>query len=147
MGYTLKELREKRAQSVGIQKRLDHPVDDKLITSLLKKAGNLNHFSQTKEQHIKRYAGDLFMICEEIYRSLKHRGKATIVIADAMTSGTLVKNTEIFKNAARLSGLNLASKFQRKIPTNLRYLPPPEYNTNSALDKRMKTEAVLTFVK
>ena len=73
---------------------------------------------------------------KETCRVLKKRRKATVVIADAFSSGVFINNTSLIKNAAKNCGLQLINQAERSIPANKRYLPPPEYLTNSDLDKK-----------
>ena len=136
-----------RSTSVGIEKIPDITPNELLQSELLKNVGELQKLPSNKFQHVLRYALDLYLICLEFERTLKRKGKATVVIADAWSAGVMVRNTQLFKNASNLAGMNLKSEHERKIPANRRYLPPPEYLTNVNLNKRMKTEAILTFVK
>lgn len=147
LGYSLKDLRLLQNKSIGLEKRPDYVVDEELTEALLYKAGDFNSMSAIKRSHLHRYILDLYGIAMEMSRVLQKKGEATVVIADAWSGGTFVKNTQIFTNAALLSGLRISSYTERQIPANRRYLPPPEYLTDTDLDKRMKTEAVISFRK
>lgn len=146
MGYRLKDLSELRANSIGIQKI---PESDNVgdLKDLLAGIGHIHSLPEKPKKHLTRYAFDIFAMCNEFNRVLKKNRKVTIVIADAWSAGIAISNTKLIKNAAKLSGLTLVSQTSRNIPANKRYLPPPEYLTNSALDRRMKKEAILAFVK
>ncbi|MCE7926424.1 MAG: hypothetical protein DYG98_25545 [Haliscomenobacteraceae bacterium CHB4] len=147
LGYSLNQLRLLQSRSIGLEKRPDGKPDEELTEALLYKAGDFNSMPGIKRSHLHRYAFDLYAITLEMSRVLKKDGEATVVIADAWSTGSFVKNTQIFTNAAMLSGLLVASYTERQIPANRRYLPPPDYLTDTDLDKRMKTEAVISFRK
>ena len=147
LGYSLSELRQIRAETIGVEKKLEKGVKENLLRELTKEIGKLELLSHKRLSFVQRYAVDLFLIMEEIQRVLRKKGKATLVIADAYSSGVLIKNTAILKNAAQLTGLHLEKEIDRLIPANKRYLPPPTISTSSNLRKRMKKEAILTFVK
>ena len=146
MDYTLADLRKMRAKSIGIQKKPDTNHPD-LLKPLLTGVIGAGYLPENKHQHLNKYAYDCFKMVKETCRVLKKRRKATVVIADAFSSGVFINNTSLIKNAAKNCGLQLINQAERSIPANKRYLPPPEYLTNSDLDKRMKTEAILTFIK
>lgn len=144
--YTLCDLREMRAKSIGLQKNPDAENPD-LLKQLLRGVIGTGTLPRNKHRHLNKYAYDCCQMVMEANRVLKRRRKATVVIADAFSSGVFINNTRLIKNAAENCGLQLLNEAERSIPANKRYLPPPEYLTNSDLDKRMKTEAVLTFIK
>lgn len=125
LGYALKDLRLLQNRSVGLEKRPDNTVDEDLTDALLYNAGNFNSMSPIKRSHLNRYALDLYGITLEMARVLRKQGEATVVIADAWSGGVLVKNTQILKNAALLSGLFVSTQTERQIPAHRRYLPPP----------------------
>jgi hypothetical protein len=147
LGYKLSTLRFIRTNTVGIERKPDDRSLERLLPELIKDIGPLGKLSPTKQEFIFRYAIDLFLICKEIYRVLKPGKKATIVIADSYAAGNLIRNTQTFKNAAKLSGLVLFNEVERQILATRRYLPPPKKSPGSNFAKRMKTEAVLTFCK
>jgi DNA modification methylase len=146
LGYTLKSLKALRSKSIGIRKNpdLNNPG---LLKEILKGTGALKQLSNNHRNHLNRYGYDCYAICEEFSRVLKKGKKATMVIADALSDGVFINNTRLLKNSAYIAGLKLLNETIRSIPASKRYLPPPEYLTNSDLDKRMKTEAILTFIK
>jgi DNA modification methylase len=147
LGYTIDQLKNFRSNSIGIQKNPDEIADQAFLNLLLRDVGAASQLPTNKIQFLNRYAVDIYMMCSEFQRVLRKNRKATVVIADAYSSGVFIRNTQLLKNAARLAGLELLSERERQIPANKRYLPPPEYLTKSSLDKRMKTESVITFLK
>ena len=147
MGYTISELRDLRAKSIGLEKQPDELSDPSFLKALYRNAGDICALPFKKQTHVERYALDMYWVCHQWYRTLRKNRKATVVIADSYSSGISISSTQLIKNAARLQGLNLIEEKQRDIPANKRYLPPPDSQTGSALDNRMKTESVLTFIK
>lgn len=69
----------------------------------------------------------------------------TVVLADSYSSGLLINNTLIFKNAARLAGFHFEEVEERSIMATKRYLPPPSDSSYNKINKRMHNEFVLTF--
>lgn len=147
LGYNLGLLRSIRTNTVGIERKPDNDSFQKILPKLTHDIGNLKKLNPKKQAFIYRYAIDLFLICKEIYRVLKVGKHATVVIADSYTAGNLIRNTQIFKNAANISGLTLIDEVERQILATRRYLPPPKKSQGNSFSKRMKTEAVITFCK
>lgn len=147
MGYTVKEIRQLRAKSIGLEKQPDDFSDPNFLKVLFKNAGKFESLPIKKQKHIERYALDMYWVCKQWHRTLRKNRKATVVIADSYSSGVAISSTQLIKNAARIRGLELICEKKRDIPAGKRYLPPPEFKTGSALDNRMKTESVLTFIK
>lgn len=143
LGYTLSELRTIRADTVGTPKRYEGIFREELIQAV----GRIEHLATEKQKQVQKYAVDLSLICAEYHRVMKRGAHATVVIGDTFMAGVLIKNTEMFKNAAALAGLTLVTEEQRQILASKRYLPPPTLTGTNNLDKRMKTEAILTFMK
>ncbi|MBO0939432.1 hypothetical protein J2I47_22980 [Fibrella sp. HMF5335] len=147
LGYTLKELRGLRSASVGLDKKPDSTPDNKLLYQLLKGVGETEQFTPSIQKALPRYALDLYDISKEYFRVLKPGQKATVVLADSYSNGKLVSSTQLFENAAMMNGFKLLQTIERPILASKRYLPPPMSTANNSLDKRMKTEAIMTFLK
>lgn len=147
MGYTVDEIRQLRAKSIGLEKHPDDYSDPDFVKVLFKNAGDFKSLPLKKQKYIERYALDMYWVCKQWHRTLRKNRKATVVIADSYSSGVAISSTQLIKNAARLRGLDLINEKKRDIPAGKRYLPPPEFKTGSALDNRMKIESVLTFIK
>ena len=147
MGYTLSQLRLLREQSIGLQKSPEEYGNALLVNDLLLDVCKLDALPLKKQKHLQRYALDIYRMCNEWFRVLRKNRKATTVVADSFSLGVTVSSTQLIKNVARMHGFQLLSDTKRSIPANKRYLPPPEYLTQSSLDKRMKTESILTFLK
>ena len=147
LGYKISELRNIRRGTIGVEKKPENDHLKNTILKLIRDIGSLENLTEKKQLFIHRYAIDLFSLCKEFYRVLKTEGKAIVVIADSYVSQNLIKNTQIFKNAAELAGLKLLDEHERQILATRRYLPPPNQKMKNDLANRMKTEAVITFCK
>ena len=81
-----------------------------------------------------------------IYRVLKPHGEAVIVMGDFRIGGVYVDSNLLIKEIAEESSLKYTNNYQRLIPSNRRYLPPPEIS-KSALGKRLRFETVTNLIK
>jgi len=76
---------------------------------------------------------------------VKPQGKVVLVLGNSFLRGATVDNVRLVEDLAVDVGLALNCREVREIPARRRYLPPPG-DQNGALDSRMRTEAVLTFI-
>jgi hypothetical protein len=96
---------------------------------------------------VERYALDVFQVLTELHRVIKPRGKAVLVVGNSCLTGVFVENALTVKAAAEQAGFRLKSQDERPLPPARRYLPPPDARETSDLQKRMRTESVLTFIR
>lgn len=147
LGYSLPSLRALRSHSIGLDRHPDAPNSETLLLDLYRGVQNLENLKPQMQKVLSRYAVDLYDISREFHRVLKSGGKATVVLADSYSSGLLISNTQIFKNAARRAGLRFINVEERPILASKRYLPPPANTVANNFDKRMKSEAIMTFMR
>ncbi|MCO6490188.1 MAG: hypothetical protein J5I98_17375 [Phaeodactylibacter sp.] len=147
LGYSLPALRLLRDKSIGLDRVPDKALDDVLIQELHRKVKHIPDLKPKVRSVLQRYSVDLFEISQEFFRVLKAGGRMTVVLADSYSSGLLISNTQIFKNAARLVGFQFGEVEERPILATKRYLPPPSDSRGNSLANRMKTEAIMTFVR
>ncbi len=147
LGYSLPALRLLRDHSIGLDRVPDKVLDDALIRELHSEVKHIPDLKPKVRSVLQRYSVDLFEISQEFFRVLKAGGKMTVVLADSYSSGLLVNNTQIFKNAAILAGFQFEEVEERPILATKRYLPPPSDSSGNSLANRMKTEAIMTFVR
>ncbi len=140
LGWSLNELRKIRSKTIGVEIQNNGEGKSELI-GLLHNVATPESLLVKQWKTLERYGLDLWAVCEEMYRTLKPNGEAMVVIADSYVRGNLVRNTQLFKNAARIAGLQLISEHERQILASRRYLPPPSLANGNDLSKRMKTEA------
>jgi SAM-dependent methyltransferase len=141
LGYSLSELRPIRADAIGAERAPDYPChplfDD--ICSAMCRSGQL---TDRHKGMVSRYACDLYRLMSEIARVLKPEGSATLVVGNSCLKGSFIRNSSGVAKAAEMVGLRVHKSVQRKLPDRHRYLPL----TSGALNKRMRTETVLTFL-
>lgn len=147
LGYSLPALRLLRDSSIGLDRIPDKALDDALIKELHREVKHIADLKPKVRSVLIRYSMDLFEISQEFFRVLKAGGRMTIVLADSYSSGLLISNTRIFKNAARLTGFQFEGIEERPILARKRYLPPPSDSGGKGLANRMKMEAIMTFVR
>ena len=145
LGHTITALRSIRSNSIGAERRSDISVD---ADSLSIQAAMVDRSLLTSAQAgmIDRYSHDLIEIMKQISRVLKPEGKAILVVGNSCLRQVFIKNSDGVVASAELAGLEATNKSIRELPRRSRYLPMP-LQENSSLGKRMRTEAVLTFVK
>jgi len=145
-GWSLKNLREIRRNTIGVE--IQNICDSTtVLNELLLGVSAPESLLPRQWKTLERYALDLIAVCGEMHRTLRPKGEAMVVIADSYVRGSLVRNTQLFKNAARIAGLRLVSEHERQILASRRYLPPPSLADENDLGKRMKTESVIQFRK
>jgi hypothetical protein len=96
---------------------------------------------------IERYTLDLFATVAELSRILKPGSKAILVIGNSTLRGVFVENARIVSAVAELAGFRLAGRHERELPPSRRYLPPPGNRGNSDLERRMRTETILSYIR
>jgi DNA modification methylase len=143
-GYTVKQVRTIRAESIGSERRRQEAQEDGdekciQVESVMVDKTRL----PTRECGIiSRYANDILGMIHEIARVLKPAGKVVLVVGDCCVKSEFVSNSNGIKKAASIHGLRLVSQTSRTLPSQSRYLP---ITAGSALSKRLRTENVLTF--
>jgi len=147
LGYSLATLRELRGKSIGLDRFPESLPSEILVREFFREVPNIKNLKPEVQGALFRYTIDLYGLAKEFHRVLKVGGKATVVLADSFSSGLLVSNTRIFKNVARMAGLFFEEAELRPILAMKRYLPPPSNAIANNLDKRMKTEAIMTFIR
>jgi hypothetical protein len=73
---------------------------------------------------------------------LRPEGRATLIVGNSCLKNVFIRNADGVIRAGELCRLKLLQEYERELPAQHRYLPPPEQGT---LGKRMRTETILTF--
>jgi DNA modification methylase len=146
LGHKVEELSSIRSSSVGAEKAPNASTNIAIATAITKKMKNLEKLPKSKVNMVYRYTLDMNNIFSESSRVLKRNRKATFVIGNSSIKGVYIKNTLIAEEAAKRNGLKLIDRKEREIPQNKRYLPPPN-GVVCSLKMRMRTEAIMTFIK
>ncbi len=148
MGHNIDELRDTRAASVGSEVSHADALDDEAVRVVIANLGLKPKLSFRNNAILSRYVWDMRDSLSEVSRVLKKRGEAIYVVGDSTVRGTFVRNSEIVRSVAELSGLTLVARRTRNLPANRRYLPPPtKASLPAPLDTRMRREVILTFKK
>lgn len=147
LGYKISEIKVIRSESIGAEKAYEPKANITLAEKLIKNMGELEKLSVRQIKMIKRYVLDLYQMIKEIHRTLKPNNKSIFVIGNSCLSGVFIKNTQAIRNAAQIIGFEFIEEWDRNLPANRRYLPPPTTSIESDFGKRMRTESVMTFVK
>lgn len=146
MGYSVAELRDIRAESVGTEASSAEAFEAPWVRALIKQLGLTPELSTRGQRLLAQYVWDMERAMSEVSRVLRKGGRAVFVVGDSTVRGTFVSNSSIVVAVAERRGLQLRARQSRNLPANRRYLPPPKRN-GSDLDGRMRREVVLEFNK
>jgi tRNA G10 N-methylase Trm11 len=146
LGYKLGELASIRSNNIGAERVPNASADLELARQLISALGSLTQLPQHVQRMINRYVLDLHSMLSEVHRVLRVGGKAIFVIGNSCIKGTFVRNDRAVRAIAERIGLQFEEDTTRNLPPSRRYLPPPTDNQEgSNLEKRMRTETVLTY--
>jgi DNA modification methylase len=146
LGYKLGELAPIRSNNIGAERAPDASADLDLARQLTSALGSLTQLPQRVQRMINRYVLDLHSMISEVYRVLRVGGKAIFVVGNSCIKGVFVRNDLAVRDIAKRVGLQFEADTTRDLPPSRRYLPPPSDNQEgSNLEKRMRTETVLTY--
>ncbi len=146
MGYNVSEIRNLRSKNIGSE--VGAKVEDDSIEQVMEEMCEVSNLSARNTGMLRRYVNDTRAILTEIHRVLKPGGKAVIVVGDCNIRDVFIKNSKGIEVLGKDSGLQLQKTRRRPIPENRRYLPPPTISgAGKHLQKRMREEVILTFVK
>jgi SAM-dependent methyltransferase len=141
LGYSLEELRTIRSNSIGAERAPDVAREDlQAVTQSM--TGN-QLFDSRIGGMIRRYAGDLLGLTQQVSKVLKPGGVATFVVGNSCLKGNYVDNARGLLTAAQHFGMTLVNQATRDLPVGSRYLPV----TGADLTKRMRSEVVLTLMR
>ena len=145
LGYDMNTLRGIRSNSVGTEKVIPETESPVNISKFVIAKENASGIKQQHLGWIRRYARDMNAVLRQLARAIKPNGKIVLVMGNSFLRRATVDNAGLIKELAACAGLQISDEFTRNIPARRRYLPPPG-SGQSALDTRMRTETVLTFV-
>lgn len=146
LGHRVGELRDIRARSIGSERAPQPGADLALAELLVSSLGPLESLPNDVRRMIDRYVLDLLGMMSELRRVLRPGGKAVLVIGNSTLRGVFVKNAEVVATIAERIGLELVRETERELPPSRRYLPPPRGAGHSPLERRMRTETVLSYL-
>lgn len=147
LGYSISSLRQIRSVTIGVERKIEQKYEvDKNINTIYLSAVKSKNMLNKHQGMVRKYIKDSIDLMAEISRILKPGSKATLVVGNSTLNGCYILNSTIYRDAGKLCGLKVLHSKTREIPVNKRYLPIGNGKKN-ALNKRMKEEVILTFVK
>lgn len=146
LGHRIRDLRRIRQESIGTERGLNAGTNE-VIHAVYHDMPQLSRLPRPKQRTINRYIIDMTAVLGEFARVLKPGGKAVLVVGNSCVSGVFIENTRIVTLVARQHGFALSQSRERELPPNRRYLPPPSGRGVAALERRMRTETVLTLIR
>jgi tRNA G10 N-methylase Trm11 len=148
MGYSVRELRQIRADSVGTEASSKQALDASWVRFTIKQLGLQPALSSRHHSLLAQYVWDMGQALAEVSRVLRTGGRAVYVVGDSTVRGTFIPNSSIVAAVAAENGLRLHSSHSRDLPANRRYMPPPKPGASAApMDTRMRREVVLVLDK
>jgi hypothetical protein len=93
---------------------------------------------------IDRFIWDMDLLARAMARTGKNNCRLVAVVADSSIRGGAVSNSKILTLCAQRAGFVLEDCTSRDLPSNARYLPPPQ-SVSGSLATRMKQEQVITL--
>lgn len=143
LGFDVGQLRGIRAISIGTERMAAKARGPVEISRFIKPGGERT-MGRKHEGWIRRYAVDMEDVLRQIARVVKKDGLAVMVLGNSFLRGSVVDNAGLVRALAESVGFRERQCESREIPARRRYLPPPGDGQN-ALDRRMRTETVITF--
>jgi DNA modification methylase len=147
LGHRVADLRTVRGSSIGTERYADPNADIALAEKLTADLVAACQLPSRERGMLHRYTLDMLATAQELYRVLVPNGKVVLVVGNSCLRGVFVENALLVTAAAQNAGFSVMSREERELPPNRRYLPPPSSCKVSTLEKRMRTESVLTFIK
>jgi hypothetical protein len=144
MGYTLSALRAVRASSIGTEVGLRDKSDE--IDELVGLMTACKPLPSPEHSMVRRFVADMDAALSEAARVLVPGGRATYVVGNSTLRGVFIRNSDCVTHLARKHGMSLISRYTRKLPDNLRYLPPPSKRAEG-FQARMRTEVIVRLAK
>lgn len=144
LGYDLDFLAKIRAKGVGVRRCL---VSNKKLEGLLNTVVSYCRVEEGRSRiALTNFALGIYALLRVVHRVLKPETQAVIAIGDFRIREIEIESLRLIKQIAEHVGLSYTESYQRSIPTNRRYLPPPT-TSKSDLAKRLSTENIITLTK
>lgn len=144
-GHSIADLRTRRSDSIGAERRLGHDVSDVVASIVDVIESEAVDISALKRPMLERFAHDCVGFAGQLAAKIKPGGKAVLVVGNSTLRGNYIKNDLIARKAMEQAGFSLADRRERPIPASSRYMAINTKSADSSLAKRMRDEVVLTM--
>jgi hypothetical protein len=144
-GYTISDLRQRRAISIGSERGIREdvpPIVTKIVEAIEFEAVNPDAINL---RMLKRYAIDCVQFATELFRSIRPGGTAVLVVGNSTLRGNFIDNSRTVQLAMENAGFVMIRRREREIPPLHRYMAINTKDHASRAAKRMRSEVVLTF--
>ncbi|WP_279634091.1 DNA methyltransferase [Micromonospora tulbaghiae] len=145
-GYSVAQIRHIRSESVGAERGIS-TLGTVRLEEMRTALGSYDSLAARFQRIVDRYLLDLHALYAEQARLLRRGSRAVTVIGNSALRGAFLQNDAAARVAAQAHGLILEDQYERTLPADRRYLPPPQHLGGAALQQRMRTETVLRFIK
>jgi DNA modification methylase len=145
LGHRVSDLREIRSGSIGAERHAEPGSDLALADELTAALSSARDLPGRERGMLERYALDLHALVAKLHQVVRPGGRLVLVVGNSCLHGVFVDNASLAVAAAERIGWRPTERTQRELPPNRRYLPPPAAGAIPMLQKRMRTETVLTF--
>jgi len=143
LGWRTSDLRQIRRESIGSVVAPSSIPDD--IQSIAEQSvPTFPQLSTANQRLILRYTSDTDRLYTTLGRVSRPEASLVVVLADSTIRSLPVPTSQIAISLASKHGFTLVDDVSRPLPTQHRYLPPPE-SQSSSFSSRMKLERILTF--
>ena len=143
LGHTISSLREIRSGSIGAQRALERGNEARRRE--IAEIAGARELEGKALRILERFATDMNMVFSRARRILRPGGIVVVAIGDSTVGGIHIDNSAILVDAAASAGLAEKNRYTRTIPSDRRYLPPPDSSEGNAMSKRLSVETVSTF--
>jgi hypothetical protein len=148
MGHRIRDLTTLRGNSIGTEIGLGKAyLENTEIRKIIDKLELKPRLKPREEAILARYIHDMKLTMTEVERVLVPRGKAVFVVGENTVRGTYIRTATILTAIAKLIGLKLIRRRVRILPSNRRYLPPPNKLKGDRINWRMRREVIVSFRK
>ena len=144
LGHRIGKLTRIRSRSVGAERAPEGAGSDTarcVARSLIGEAP----LPPRDKRIFLRYVKDLDQVLGELVRVLRPGHPATFVMGNSTRRGITIDNAAALEELAGARGFRRVQRYERELPANHRYLPPP-HGAKSSLSQRIRTEAVITML-
>jgi hypothetical protein len=142
MGYTIPQLRQIRARSIGTEIGTERSAD---VTELFERSGIALDESRSTKM-IVTFARDMVRVLSEVRRVLVRGGTVIMIVGESTVRGKYIPTARLISLLGAKCGLRRVRRTTRLLPPNRRYLPPPNA-TSGQMSDRMSREVILTLTR